>query len=47
LLKNQSFSSGAWEIGNLPSGGPFYIIAVPNASSENILGFKNIYAIQE
>jgi hypothetical protein len=41
----QSLTSGNWEIGNLPSEGPFHVIAVPNSPTENMIGYKSVTAL--
>lgn len=45
FVDSQSLNSGDWEIGNLPSAGPFHVIAVPNSATENMIGYKSITAL--
>jgi len=42
FITSEAVSGGAYEITNLPSAGPFYIISEADTASKNLISYKNI-----
>lgn len=41
-IKSEAVSAGAYEISNLPSAGPFNLVADPDSGSSNIISYKGV-----
>lgn len=44
FVSSKWFDLGPWEIGNLPGPGPYHVLADPDETGNNILGYKSVTA---